>query len=170
MSQANAAAIKRRANPQTNNSPAQLNRQPTNDQRITNSSALQSVNAPGLTLPQVIALIDQRLTNLETSKKEDTVSLDIGGGIIEEFNARFEILAEELSNLKDIVLKLQSYTMEVNKSLLEERIQIFSEIGTNTNMIETETITADARDVAHVYESKNVDEDPNVPSCFSLDV
>jgi hypothetical protein len=30
-------------------------------------------------------------------------------------------LAQEIMNLKDIVLKLQSYTMDVNKQLLEER-------------------------------------------------
>jgi hypothetical protein len=43
------------------------------------------------------------------------------------------ILAGEVENLKDIVLKLQSYTMEVNKTLYEERIQVLSDMGTSTN-------------------------------------
>ena len=41
--------------------------------------------------------------------------------ILDEFNARFEIMAEEIANLKNIVMNLQMYTMEVNKQLLEER-------------------------------------------------
>jgi hypothetical protein len=36
------------------------------------------------------------------------------------------MLAGEVEALKDIVLKLQSYTMEVNKTLYEERIQMLS--------------------------------------------
>ena len=32
---------------------------------------------------------------------------------------RFNILASELNDLKEVVFKLQSYTMEVNKKLVE---------------------------------------------------
>lgn len=73
----------------------------------------------GFTLPQVIALIDKRLTNLELPKAE--VDSDVSQDDIEEIETRFDILAEEISNLKEIVLSLQSYTMNVNKILLEER-------------------------------------------------
>jgi hypothetical protein len=38
-----------------------------------------------------------------------------------EYDDRFEMLATEISNLKDMLLNLQSYTMDVNKMLLEER-------------------------------------------------
>jgi hypothetical protein len=41
------------------------------------------------------------------------------------------MLAGEVENLKDIVLKLQAYTMEVNKTLYEERIQVLSDMGTS---------------------------------------
>ena len=41
--------------------------------------------------------------------------------IVEEFDKRYELLAEEIVNLKNIVLNLQSYTMEVNKTLYDER-------------------------------------------------
>ena len=41
---------------------------------------------------------------------------------MDEFNARFELLADEIANMKNIVLSLQSYTMDVNKMLLEERV------------------------------------------------
>ena len=42
---------------------------------------------------------------------------------IAEFDHRYTILAEEIANLKNITLNLQNYTMEVNKTLLEERLQ-----------------------------------------------
>ena len=107
----------------------------------------------GLTLPQVIALVDKRLLVLEGFMKEqkdiqplkqlqqdnymsnddkaavstDTIKHEIEA-IAEEFNDRYELLATEIQNIKDIVLKLQSYTMEVNKTLMEERIRILSDI------------------------------------------
>jgi hypothetical protein len=62
----------------------------------------------------------------------------INSEILSDFNNRFEILAEEINNLKDIVLKLQSYTMDVNKTLLDERINVFSDLGnkiTNENIV-----------------------------------
>ena len=52
----------------------------------------------------------------------------------EEFNNRYELLASEIQNIKDVVLKLQSYTMEVNKTLMEERVRILSDIENHTNI------------------------------------
>lgn len=72
----------------------------------------------GLTLQQVIALLDTRLVKLETAPKEGQ-SLQL----VDEIEHRFTMLATEINDLKDIVMKLQSYTMDVNKTLLEERIQ-----------------------------------------------
>lgn len=135
MSQAIASARKRRGVPQTPE-PVQ-NRGPTPQQ--------PNVNASGLTLPQVISIVDKRLVTLETfmrESKQNSENITVSRGNdsepseeqvswIEEFNHRFELLAEEINNMKDIVLKLQSYTMEVNKTLLEERIHVFSDLGDN---------------------------------------
>jgi hypothetical protein len=44
------------------------------------------------------------------------------------------MIVEEVTTLKDIVLKLQTYTMDVNKTLLEERINILSDLGTNNQV------------------------------------
>lgn len=100
----------------------------------------------GLTLPQVIALIDTRLIKLEkfmndkqepmsyTNNPMNPIEEEIPsnmGEILEEFQQRFLVLAEEINLLKDTVLKLQSYTMDVNKVLLEERINILSDLGDN---------------------------------------
>lgn len=93
----------------------------------------------GLTLPQVISVIDNRLIHLENFMKEtnsaekmDYASLppaEISPEFVEEVQTRFDILAREISDLKDVILKLQSFTMDVNKSLLEERINILSDLG-----------------------------------------
>lgn len=135
MSQAIASARKRRGVPQTPE-PVQ-SRGPIPQQ--------PNVNASGLTLPQVISIVDKRLVTLETfmrdskqnsenitvSRVNDSEPSEEQVSWIDEFNHRFELLAEEMSNMKDIVLKLQSYTMEVNKTLLEERIHVFSDLGEN---------------------------------------
>ena len=99
-----------------------------------------NMDTPGLTLPQVIALIDTRLVNLEVFMREtksastsdgesNTIPLALQNEVISEYNQRFEILAEEINTVKDLVMKLQAYTMDVNKALYEERVQIFSGMG-----------------------------------------
>ncbi|NBO24726.1 MAG: hypothetical protein EBU93_05790, partial [Chlamydiae bacterium] len=51
---------------------------------------------------------------------------------LDEFNHRYEILATEILNLKNVVMNLQSYTMEVNKMLVEERVRVLSDPVTTT--------------------------------------
>ena len=154
MSQALASARKRRA--PTNPSPVPISaNQPSNN---------NETSQPGLTLPQVISLIDRRLINLETyvntqqieneknvlnNNSEDNTSgqsvyVDYTNDIIKlndnineiatEFNTRYDILANEILDIKNMLLKLQSFTMEVNKSLLEERNAILPNVcNTNDN-------------------------------------
>ena len=115
----------------------------------------QSQQPAGLTLPQVIALVDRRLMTLETFMKEQKdnqvqqpqvqQSIDVQSinadiikteieNMAEEFNNRYELLASEIQSIKDIVLKLQSYTMEVNKTLMEERVRILSDVENSANI------------------------------------
>ena len=110
---------------------------------MTNSNT--NVNAPkptGLTLPQVIAVIDNRLIALETFVKnnqnqDQTSSVEevvpFSNDFMNEMQSRYEILAQEIGELKDVVLKLQTCTMDVNKTLLEERIHILSDLGNNND-------------------------------------
>jgi prefoldin subunit 5 len=102
----------------------------------------------GLTLPQVISVIDRRLVTLETFMKETKegsapmlmqqgeevegegqVEGEDGAGVIvpaefnafvDEINNRFQMLASEIETMKNALLKLQTFTMDVNKSLLEK--------------------------------------------------
>jgi hypothetical protein len=134
MSQALASARKRRAPPE-----------PVPTPRTANAAApQQGVNTPGLTLPQVIALVDKRLTALELHAKEQLIerdqppSVEIQNAplpsniaeVLDEYSSRFDIIAEELASLKNMLLTLQSFTMEVNKTLMQDRIRILSEAPT----------------------------------------
>ena len=134
MSQANAAARKRRA--------GGASFEPANPTPQNAQQQLKPGAPAGLTLPQVIAVVDARLIALETFMKETktapvqpkTVQAQISDETVDDLNEKFEILANEIADLKDIVLKLQSYTMEVNKTLMEERISILSDVNvTNDN-------------------------------------
>jgi enamine deaminase RidA (YjgF/YER057c/UK114 family) len=145
-SSAVASARKRRAGiTQTN---------PLETPQTSNNSGQQQ---QGLTLPQVINVIDTRLTKLEkfmndTKEQRETYSnpmiqqsqiqtipnveqstISNLSEIIDEFQQRFLLLAEEINSLKDTIIKLQSYTMDVNKTLMEERINILSDLGENNN-------------------------------------
>jgi hypothetical protein len=137
------AARKRRAGPQPP--------EPVRNVSVSNMPPPAPSTKQGLTLPEVIALVDKRLVILEkfmNDTKSQTQSFDIprepkvrfeiddptessplSNEVIEEFNSRFVLLTEEITTLKDIVLNLQSYTMSVNKILMEERIQIMPDLG-----------------------------------------
>jgi hypothetical protein len=140
MSTALASARRRRAGPEAV-APApgvrQTNPQFSHPNAAAQGQGTQQQNmSQGLTLPQVIALVDKRLTVLEQSQQQiqpqrsDESSSDFESeirAVIEEYNARFDIIADELALLKDTVLKLQTYTMEVNKTLMQDRIRILSD-------------------------------------------
>ena len=68
------------------------------------------------------------LNTFHESEEDGDGSVEIPSNlaeIIDEFDKRYELLAEEIVNIKNIVLSLQSYTMDVNKMLLEERSTLF---------------------------------------------
>lgn len=128
--------------------------------------------ANGLTLPQVIALVDTRLIKLEKFMKDTldgTVqsvpsvpsvpierSVDPSSEetsvsqILEEYDNRFILLAEEIGQIKDTLMKLQTYTMDVNKMLLEERVNVLSDLGDDKTMFVMEDATLAGGDVERV--------------------
>lgn len=94
-----------------------------------------------MTLPMVLQLLETRLRKLE---QQSVVVADISGQSVQsdihlreivsewkefqsEYDSRFNILVTEINQLKDIVMKLQAYTMDVNKTLLEERVNFMAE-------------------------------------------
>ena len=90
------------------------------EQRENKTTPIQSPQLSGFTLQQVIAIIDSRLANLE--KLSVTSDDESKEQYIDEFETRFEILAEDFSSLKQTVLSLQSYTMSVNKILMDDKL------------------------------------------------
>ena len=154
MSQSNLSARRRRAPQSLENTPSFSN---ISSQVTPNNS--QNVNSVGLTLPQVINILDNRLIKVETllnesnnnnNKKisnevQEELLLNKQSELINEFNNRFEILAEEIAILKDIVLKLQSYTMEINKTLLNERINVMSDLNNNIQVSDIDAEISDTQ-------------------------
>jgi len=145
MSQALASARRRRI-PGSDPEPIAAPKQNSNFNPAAQSQSNGSAAATaGLTLPQVIALVDKRLIALEQLTKESKPALmpemNVPSNlteILDEFNARHELLANEIGSLKNVVMSLQSYTMDVNKMLLQERIKILSDFETPSESNEKE--------------------------------
>ena len=145
MSAANAAAKKRRAPPE--NLVKTPTVQPTN----------QSTSPVGLTLPQVISVIDKRLTNLETFVQESkstliTQNIQRSSSIFtdedkSEYDNRFNLLAEEIANIKNTIMGLQSYTMSVTKTFMEDK---------SANLLVEDCQTDDDTQVSFVLSESNL--------------
>lgn len=132
MSQANAAAIRRRANPPSTSTTNTAQSNPD----VATSPRPATQPTAGLTLQQVINTFDNRINQLETAvqtiQTTTPTSNDDLPSILDEVNNRFIMIAEEISSIKDVIMKLQSFTMEVNKSLYDERIHILSDLGNSS--------------------------------------
>lgn len=155
MNNANAAAKKRRANIQPD---------PVRPQ--TSPQFQQQPQPSGLTLQQVVFLTDQRLTILESfmnelsEKNNQTINFDTGNNplnstdfvqnideMFDDASKKFEILAEEIAQLKDAVMKLQTYTMDVNKTLLN-KLNIMDDTTAVENIFLTSNETSDQKPIA----------------------
>lgn len=132
MSSSNAAAIRRRVGNQNNlpttNSSSNLGSIPEN------SNTDKKENTKTLTMTEMVTLLNSRVvalergTNQTATSSNDNATLEEFRSLSDEINIRFELFANEIANLKDTVMKLQTYTMDVNKMLMNERIQILSNI------------------------------------------
>jgi hypothetical protein len=113
-------------------------------------------------LQQVISLLDTRLTTVEKAVNNQEPSAEVLPSniseILDDFQQKFVILAGEINSLKDIVLKLQSYTMDVNKALLEERIQL-SHIDNETNIVDERFILENNETPENVDFANNLEVD-----------
>jgi len=108
-----ALARKRRANGVTDSPPAPPTPQSQTQPKV------------GLTLNQVFSVIDTRLKLLENSKSEAVTgppsNETFNHDVLQEYESRFQMLATEMQELKDTILKLQTFTMEVSHALFKER-------------------------------------------------
>jgi len=172
MSKSNASAKSRRAFIDSSKQPGQFNPSIPSSNSLS-SPTTSSQPSSGLTLQQVISVIDKRLIHLETFVKEETNKKNnsddneeneendnknnVLDDIILEYNSRFSLLAEEISNIKDTLLKLQTYTMSVNKMLLEEKTNNSFELGPVTQ--ETSSMALeDVNIIENNFEKSNENE------------
>lgn len=128
MSGSNAAAIRRRVTAPQQSAPIKTTPPPAPVQTQVREKPT------GLTMQQFISALDKRVVSLE-----ETITNTINDSseptmtdVLDEFQSRFEMIATEISDIKDAMVKLQTYTMDVNKMLLEERIDILSEVNPNS--------------------------------------
>jgi hypothetical protein len=127
MSSSIAAAKKRRANINPNQSTP-----------VSTNASAASGNSKNMPLPQYLALMEKRILTLEkmvqsqkssvansaqevviNTTSETNMNEETLKATFEEYDARFEMLVVQLNDMKEMLLKLQTYTMGVNKMLLE---------------------------------------------------
>ena len=71
---------------------------------------------------------------------------------VQEFDHRYQVLVSELAELKQALMKLQTYTLEINKTLFEERIQILSEMSPSQN--KKDIATSNDNDAKEIIETE----------------
>ena len=81
-----------------------------------------------LTIPQILAMFDSRLNKLEAAPKNPAPIATAQSGL-DDLDAKFMMLAEEITTMKDVIMRLQAFTMDVNKTLFDERIHIMSDMN-----------------------------------------
>ena len=115
-------ARKRRVNAQSTPSPAGY---------LSNSNNLPtgvSGEKNQMTLAQILSIFEKRLIAVENNnyrQVEETVVSSTPAvdeslkETLDEYESRFDMLAEQITYIKDTVIKLQTFTMEVNKTLFQ---------------------------------------------------
>jgi len=162
MSASNAAAVRRRVGSQNN--PPIPGGASTTPSTSTQNNASVPTKQTGMTLQEVISHFNKKIQSLEetVSKISPTTSDSSTSGtstpnsdelnvIFREFNDRFELFAQEIALMKEQLLKLQTYTMNVNKVLYEERVRVLSnnqgENKLSSNDLETIAEDVDAQTI-----------------------
>lgn len=158
MSASNAAAVRRRVGNQ-NNPPAPSGASIASSTPTPNNSTA-STKQTGMTLQEVISHFNKKIQGLEESVSKISPTTTTNGSstsgtstpnsgelnvIFSEFNDRFELFAQEIALMKEQLLKLQTYTMDVNKVLYEERVRVLSNSQTENKLSsnDLETIAED---------------------------
>ena len=143
---------------------------PVQQDNTNNTGVNSSVPKRGMQLTQILGVIDSRLKVLENKKVDapvnETQQKFVSHDMVQEYEARFQMLATEINDIKDILLKLQSFTMEVNKTLFEERsketdIEQQDEKSTFDSLMETiqETETESLKESTNDEEEKEEEEE-----------
>jgi hypothetical protein len=139
MSASLAAARKRRIGNEQQNNVQNTQQVPQNNTRP----------VTGLTLPQVISVVDKRLIKLEEFMKQhsdsETISMDGSkisndfNNVVEEFNERYSILAEEIDAMKDMMNSsnktYENKSQSISNSLIQELNTKYTNLAQDVNSL-----------------------------------
>lgn len=139
MSSALAAAKKRRAFGETTNTIKPVTPPPT-----PTPTTSDNTNKP-MTINQAFRAMNERINVLDKKVSDEQSSPAITDSIINEYEQRFEMILNEIVNIKDTLMKLQTFSMEVNKSLHDERIQLLTDVD-SSNVPEIDHFHLDEED------------------------
>ena len=130
MSQGNAAAIRRRVRnsegqPISSFDPSvSTSETPSTTNTTSTSSVIPVADAFKMMNSKLFSLEKKMETSLSGTNTDSSIM-----DVLEEYNARFDLIAAELGELKETILKLQTFTMDVNKTLFDERLQVLGEVN-----------------------------------------
>ena len=100
-----------------------------NQQQQQQQQQINSGNRTPINMNVIFQAINTRIAKLEnkinnnSNNNNPTVIIDN-----DEINTRFDIIVSEIAEIKDTIIKLQTFTMEVNKALYDDRISVLSNI------------------------------------------
>ena len=127
-----AAAKRRRAVPAENTRPASSPSKPNQMPKPAQPSVSTNVQSQSQTPLQLLVQHEQRLIDLEKSvnllkveeKKPDTITPDT----LQYFKTQHEQMSQEVQELKKIIIKVQTFSMETNLELLKIKKSIKSDM------------------------------------------
>lgn len=143
MSRSNASAIRRRAQEQD----TIQSTPPLPPQKTVTEQRVLSTQEVILSLNNRLGILEEKLSNTTDNNTDNNsneyINQDQLNNIINDLNNKFNTVADEMDDIKNIVIKLQSYTMDVNKTLIEERVKMLSTINTENLNITEENVKID---------------------------
>ena len=102
-------------------------------------SAVKTIeNASNKSIVDIQSATDKaQMETLQSESVPEMVTSTLDESVTQEYETRFTMIVTEINELKDMLLKVQSFTMEVNKSLMEERLEMMKSVqGIMENNIE----------------------------------
>ena len=164
MSSALAAAKRRRAfNNDNNNQTTDNSINTATNQNNTQQTTQNSKPVPDKprTINEALRFLNNRIDTIENniSNNQTNTPTMIDNEVIEEYENRFDLIIQEINNLKDAMLKLQSFTMVVNKQLFEERINILSSNDDISDADDLQKMIDNSNNIVEINDFDNNDVD-----------
>ena len=121
------SSAKKRRGVSTSN---ELNNAYNNQQQQPQQQINNGIRTP-INMNVLFQAINTRITKLENKINNNNNNNNNNPTVIidnDEINTRFDIIVSEIAEIKDTIIKLQTFTMEVNKALYDDRISVLSNI------------------------------------------